>query len=116
MIGTPFYMSPEQAKAQQVDHLADIWALSVITHEALLGRRPFDGTSFADLVISVCSSPIPIPSQVGAVPRRFDKWFVRGTQRVAEKRFRSTRKMAAELAALATEAVLGRRFELPPET
>ncbi|HSC86785.1 MAG TPA: protein kinase [Polyangiaceae bacterium] len=109
MIGTPFYMSPEQAKAKQVDHRADIWALAVITYEALTGKRPFGGQSFADLVINICSMPIPLPSRIAQVPRGFDEWFVRGTQRDVEKRFKSTRDMANELMQLADAPVFGRR-------
>jgi|GEM_PF-1486088 len=119
MIGTPFYMSPEQAKAKVVDHRADIWALAVITYEALTGKRPFNGQSFADLVINVCSMPIPLPSRIAAVPKGFDEWFVHGTQRDVDKRFKSTRDMANELMQLAGSALVGRRSsseELGPAT
>jgi serine/threonine protein kinase len=61
MIGTPYYMSPEQAKAKPVDHRADIWALAVITYEALTGQRPFRGESFGELVMAICGMPLPVP-------------------------------------------------------
>ncbi len=54
MMGTPYYMSPEQAKgAKDVDERADIYALGVILYEALTGLRPFDEDSFPALVIKI---------------------------------------------------------------
>lgn len=109
MVGTPYYMSPEQAKAKAVDQRSDIWALAVITFEALTGQRPFGGDSFGDLVLNICTQPIPVPSNIAPVPAGFDEWFVRGTQRDVDKRFRSTREMAQELVALADAPLVGRR-------
>jgi serine/threonine-protein kinase len=102
MLGTPYYMSPEQAQAQSVDHRSDLFTIAVIAFEALTGKRPFAGESFGDLVVSICTSPVPIPSSFAKVPRGFDEWFVRGTQRDRCRRFQSAREMADELARIAT--------------
>jgi eukaryotic-like serine/threonine-protein kinase len=101
MLGTPYYMSPEQAQAKEVDHRTDLFAVAVVAFEALTGQRPFRGESFGDLVLAICASPVPIPSRVGAVPPGFDEWFVRATQRDRERRFASAREMAAELERIA---------------
>jgi eukaryotic-like serine/threonine-protein kinase len=100
MIGTPYYMSPEQTQAKEVDHRSDLWAIAVIAFEALTGRRPFQGESFGELVIEICTTPIPVPSNFGAVPPGFDEWFVHATQRDRLRRFQSAREMAEELARL----------------
>lgn len=110
MLGTPFYMSPEQAKAKKVDARTDVWALAVITYECLTGKRPFTGDSFADLVLTLCNAPIPLPSSTTSVPMGFDEWFVRGTQRDVDRRFADTRTMAAELLHLANSPMTGARF------
>jgi serine/threonine-protein kinase len=102
MIGTPYYMSPEQTQAKDVDHRSDLWAIAIIAFEALTGKRPFTGDSFGELVIAICTSPVPIPSSYGKVPPGFDEWFVRGTQRDRTRRFQSAREMADELAKIAT--------------
>lgn len=107
MLGTPFYMSPEQAKAKKVDARTDVWALAVITYECLTGKRPFTGESFADLVLTLCNAPIPIPSQIASVPVGFDEWFVHATQRDVDRRFRSARDMANELIQLANAPLTG---------
>lgn len=108
MLGTPFYMSPEQAKAKKVDARTDVWALAVITYECLVGKRPFTGDSFADLVLTLCNAPIPIPSQSASVPAGFDEWFVHATQRDVDRRFRTARDMANELVQLADAPLTGR--------
>ncbi len=101
MIGTPYYMSPEQTQAKEVDARADLWAVAVIAYECLVGRRPFTGDSFGELVIGICTKPVPVPSQNASVPPGFDEWFVKGTQRDRERRFGSAREMADELMKLA---------------
>jgi serine/threonine-protein kinase len=98
MIGTPYYMSPEQTQAKEVDARADLWGIAVIAYECLVGQRPFTGDSFGELVLSICTAPIPVPSHSAAVPPGFDEWFVKGTQRDRNRRFASAREMAEELA------------------
>jgi serine/threonine-protein kinase len=97
MIGTPYYMSPEQMKANGVDARSDLWAIAVIAYECLVGSRPFMGDELGELVIGVCTGPVPIPSRAANVPTGFDEWFVKGTQRDRNFRFGSAREMADEL-------------------
>ena len=101
MIGTPYYMSPEQTQAKEVDQRADLWAIAVIAYECLVGARPFTGDSFGELVIAICTKPVPVPSQQATVPPGFDEWFVKGSQRDRNRRFGSAREMADELAKIA---------------
>ncbi|HYP88086.1 MAG TPA: serine/threonine-protein kinase, partial [Polyangiaceae bacterium] len=50
MVGTPFYMAPEQASGERdFDHRCDVWSLGVICFEALLGKRPFGGDNFGQI-------------------------------------------------------------------
>jgi eukaryotic-like serine/threonine-protein kinase len=90
ILGTPHYMSPEQASGRStVDHRADIWSLGVIGFECLTGCRPFNGSTLGGLVIAICAEPIPLPSQVGPVPRGLDEWFARCACRDQAGRFQS---------------------------
>ena len=71
--------------------------MGVIAFECLLGRRPFEGETVGTLVLEICSRPLPVPSQVGAVPAGFDAWFARACAREPAARFASARDAAAEL-------------------
>ncbi len=52
-VGTPHYMSPEQAKGEPIDPRADIWALGVVMYECLTGQLPFDGENFNTQIVAV---------------------------------------------------------------
>jgi serine/threonine protein kinase len=103
MIGTPYYMSPEQMRARDVDARADLWSIAVIAYECMIGVRPFAGDELGELVLAICTGAAPIPSQNGRVPPGFDQWFAKGTQRDREQRFGSAREMAEELIKLSAE-------------
>ncbi|HEX3775487.1 MAG TPA: protein kinase [Polyangiaceae bacterium] len=98
LLGTPYYMSPEQAEGDRsLDSRADIWALGVITFECLLGRRPFEAETLGSLLLAICTRPIPVPSRVGQVPAGFDEWFARACSRDLAARFASAKELATEL-------------------
>jgi serine/threonine-protein kinase len=101
ILGTPYYMSPEQAQGNKsVDWRTDLWALAVITFETLVGRRPFESDGLGDLLMQICAAPLPIPSQLAQVPPGFDEWFVRATQRDPAQRFQSAKELASALRAI----------------
>lgn len=56
IVGTPGYMSPEQARGRVVDRRADIWAFGCVLYEMLTGRAPFSGETTADTVAAIVSS------------------------------------------------------------
>jgi serine/threonine-protein kinase len=98
LVGTPFYMSPEQLRgAKDIDGRADLWAMGVIAYECLVGKRPFVRDSLGDLVLLVCTEKGPVPSEAGAVPAGFDEWFERATKKVPAERFENAKELAREL-------------------
>ena len=65
MLGTPHYLSPEQALGEPATGASDLYALGVVAHEMLTGRRPFDkGTPVATALAQVHEPPPPLPPHV----------------------------------------------------
>jgi len=84
MLGSPMYMSPEQAKnAKAVDERTDVWSLSVVLWEALSGQRLWGGqTSLGELMLAICTEPTPQLDVVAPwVPRDLARVVHRGLQR-----------------------------------
>ncbi len=75
-IGSPYYMSPEQAQAlPSLDHRADVWSMAAITYECLTGTVPFIGSSGPTILVAILSDEARPPSEAGAmyrVPRTLD--------------------------------------------
>jgi serine/threonine protein kinase len=77
MMGTPRYISPEQARGINVDHRADIYSLGVMAYEILAGRPPFQGESAMDLVVKHLSEAVPPLSQFAKVPKALENCVMR---------------------------------------
>ena len=99
MLGTPFYMSPEQARGlRTVDFRTDLWSLGVVAYECIVGQVPFDGEAVGDLVVKICTAPLPSPSQLASgVPPGFDAWFRRALERDPARRFSSAAELGEAL-------------------
>ncbi|HET8935739.1 MAG TPA: serine/threonine-protein kinase [Polyangiales bacterium] len=99
VIGTPRYMSPEQARgAAELDFRSDLWSLAVIAFECLTGTLPFDGDTWPHLLVNVCTAPLPIPSQrCATVPAGFDAFWQSAAARDPALRPASVRAFADQL-------------------
>ena len=63
IVGTPFYMSPEQWLGHKADERSDLYALGIILYQMVTGRRPFDGTNVHELMNHHLKSPPPSPQK-----------------------------------------------------
>jgi len=107
-IGSPFYMSPEQAQGlDTLDHRADVWALGAILFEAMAGEVPFGGVNGPQILLSILSKEAPNVSEVeGAqfpVPPTMDP--------VLQKSFKKTAPLRHESVGALADAV-GRAYGL----
>ncbi|MGA2450938.1 MAG: protein kinase [Polyangiaceae bacterium] len=100
VLGTPYYMSPEQARGlRTIDWRTDLWSLGVIAYECVTGVLPFEGESVGDLLVKICTSPVPLPSAMDPqLPPEFDAWFTRALDRDPPRRFDSATELADSLA------------------
>ncbi|HEY8075504.1 MAG TPA: protein kinase [Labilithrix sp.] len=96
VVGTPFYMSPEQVTAQKnIDARADVWALGVVAFEALTGKRPYDGPSFGALAVRIATGEPPKPTEANAdLPPAIDAWFAKACARDPNGRYASAKELA----------------------
>jgi hypothetical protein len=99
MIGTPYYMSPEQmVGAKGIDHRTDLWSLGVVAYQCVVGAKPFEAETFGALTLLIHSAPLPVPSTANpSAPRAFDAWFARACARDPSSRFATAKEMADAL-------------------
>ncbi len=103
VLGSPHYMSPEQARGTRaVDFRTDLWALGVIAFQCVTGKRPFESDVLGDLLLRICTNPIPAASSLARVAPGFDAWVERALAREPQARFGSAMEMADALQSLST--------------
>ena len=90
MIGTPAYMSPEQAQGMKVDQRSDIYSLGIILYEMVTGRVPFEAETPLAVVLKQLNEPLPLPSTVKAdVPPAVERVILKALAKNPEDRFTS---------------------------
>ncbi|MDI1478652.1 serine/threonine-protein kinase [Polyangium sp. y55x31] len=90
IFGTPWYMSPEQARGQasKVGPAADLWALGLIAYRLLTGKNYWSAEGMAALIGQILYEPMAPPSTMSPhLGPRFDAWFARACAREAEQRY-----------------------------
>ncbi len=108
LIGTPGYMSPEQARGEHADRRSDIYSAGVILYHMLAGRPPFDGDSAYFVAMKHITDPPLPPSTHAAVNVELEAVCLRALSKAPEDRFDSAREMRAALrAALARSTPAG---------
>ncbi|HSD11762.1 MAG TPA: serine/threonine-protein kinase [Candidatus Binatia bacterium] len=98
MVGTPYYMSPEQVRGGKIDGRSDLFSLGVVLYEALTGRKPFQAETLAAVLNSIINSSPPPPHEIEAsIPRDLSAIVERAMARKPEERYTRGKDMASEL-------------------
>ncbi len=67
IVGTPAYMSPEQAAGKKIDIRSDIFSLGVVVYEMVTGTKPFHGDSYSSVIHAILTTPAPKPIEANPV-------------------------------------------------
>ena len=109
VLGTPAYMSPEQAAGNraQIDHRSDVYSLGCILYHMLTGRSPFTASSPVDIVLQVLEEEPPLPRSINPTANRdLEMIALRCMQKPRDLRYASAAKLAEDLEAFLSDEPL----------
>jgi tetratricopeptide (TPR) repeat protein len=100
VVGTPMYLSPEQAMGEEVDARADLFSLGALLYECIAGKPPFQGKSQIEICAKVIRDDPPPPSQLNPdVSNELDRITLKALAKKPERRYQSADQMIADLSA-----------------
>jgi serine/threonine protein kinase len=113
ILGTPDYMSPEQAKAKPVDSRSDLFSLGCVVFECLVGEKPFKSESVTGVLISIVTEdPPPIPWKELGLPHGLQQVMTKALAKNPDARYQTGAALAEALGQL----LLGDHEEVSVET
>jgi serine/threonine protein kinase len=104
ILGTPRYMSPEQALGKPLDQRTDLFSLGIVLYELTTGQLPFGGANFAEILNNVVhSQPTAIARLNYDVPPELERITLKCLQKSPDRRYQSARELLIDLRSLARE-------------
>jgi serine/threonine protein kinase len=112
VVGSLYYVSPEQLLGRQLDGRADVYALGVALYEMLTGKRPFLGKNLAELSRAILMGPLEAPSKLeSTIPADLEAILLKALERDREKRYGSAGEFEEDLRRCAASSVAAERKE-----
>ncbi|HMG86673.1 MAG TPA: protein kinase [Terracidiphilus sp.] len=104
LLGTPVYMSPEQALGKSVDARADLWSLGVLYFESLVGRPPFAGNNSLNVLHAITATPTPsIRTFLPELPPLAEHIVNRALEKDCDLRYQRAAEMETDLKRLSRD-------------
>ncbi len=98
IVGTVAYMSPEQARGQDVDARTDVWSLGCVLYEMVAGRAPFVGTSTTDVLAAVLQSePASLQAIDAGTPSELQRIVSKALKKDRNERYQTVRDLVIDL-------------------
>jgi TolB-like protein/tRNA A-37 threonylcarbamoyl transferase component Bud32 len=98
IVGTPCYMSPEQAKGLPADHRSDIFSMGVLLYEMVVGHRPFTGTNLVSVLASILREPhVPVVKANPRLPVRLGPIIDKCLEKEPARRWQSIGQLLQQL-------------------
>jgi serine/threonine protein kinase len=108
VVGTPFYMSPEQALGKDLDHRSDLFSVGVVLYELATGQRPFTGSNSAEIADKIVHAQPPAIGRLNYdVPPELERITLKCLQKQPDRRYQSARELMVDLNNLRRELDAG---------
>ena len=101
LLGTPSYMSPEQARGSELDGRSDLFAVGCILYEMLMGKKAFRGDSITGLIFKIITEePPPLRAEDPDIPEEMVRIIAKCLAKLPDQRYQTGRELAEDLLAL----------------
>jgi serine/threonine protein kinase/Flp pilus assembly protein TadD len=110
IMGTAYYMSPEQARGLEMDARTDVFSLGIVVYEMVAGCAPFTGQTKSDVIAAILErEPPPVRTHAPEVPTELQRIITKALMKDREERYQTIKDMALDLRSLKQEIEFAER-------
>jgi serine/threonine protein kinase len=112
VLGTVNYMSPEQARGQELDQRTDVFSLGIVLYEMVAGRAPFAAATSIDTLVSILEKePSPLAEYTPEAPAEFQRIINKALRKNREERYQTIKDLLIDLKSLKDELAFAQKLE-----